>query len=181
VEIKIVQLGPRLPMSTRRIVSFVGESQEFKTRIGLIMGLADGAVVVCDTDDNGYVDADGWSVELSPDEARRIAQRLMSAAAGVDDWARRAKGYYRIDAKRDHSGTYVCNRDETHLMRLSKLRGSRRYGRNTATCSHCNKVSDLMWVSTTVRREQFVSVCEVCLEALIEQPCTFANVVSLGK
>ena len=44
MDIKVVQIGSHMPLSTRRVVVYFGKSTAVSTPIGRIAGMADGAV-----------------------------------------------------------------------------------------------------------------------------------------
>lgn len=134
-EEKIVKLGDHLPLSTRRVVSYFGQPASYKTPVGLIEALADGAVLVRDNK--------GGHIELSPKEARQLGEAFSRAAFAIEQWQRHASGYDRVLATRSATGeVFVTYQGRTRPMRLSVLRGRKdREGKTyyRRACTHCDE------------------------------------------
>ena len=175
--IKIVQLGARMPMSTRRVVRYFDKSTAVETTIGTVMGMADGAVV--------FVTRFGKSYELTPTLALDIGEAFKRAAYGVERWQEHASGFNRIRVKRSEDGeVVVTHRGQTRVMRLSKLRGRvRRDGKVDfyRSCGNCRDAPTSLWVaagppSENGRRVHYVQLCPACVDKLANLPEEIAEV-----
>jgi len=184
----ISELSEHLPLSTRRVVVWVGERCKYETGIGLIEGLADGKILVRDFEK-------GTHYELTVEEAEATSKALLHAAFGVKEAQKKASGFYRITAHRKEDVVYVTSHGHTMPMRLSKLRGSRRrdhFGRQWSKgrrCDACGEEKTSLYVAVEdpnrrkfVYREHHVEVCLECVEkALLETArATLAPVREIG-
>jgi hypothetical protein len=167
--VTVTRIGEALPLSSRRVVSYFGESASYKTPIGQIDGVADGVILVRDAEHELHR-------ELSPAEAREVARALQHAATAVEQWQEHASGFNTIRVFRSPDGALtVEHRGRARPMRLSKLRGSifadgsRHFLRH---CWNCRKGSSALYVaSDDVRsdgsyRDRHAEVCEACVEKL---------------
>lgn len=178
---KIVKLGEHMHMSSRRIVGFCGAWAKADTRLGLIEGVADGAILIDATRVSGRL-------ELTPAEAREIAHALNHAAMAVEEWQRKARGYYRVLAERTEAGVLVTYNGRTRPMRLSTLRGRKdRTGKTyyRRSCTHCGERTPQLWVAADDLREresvggyrvEHAVVCPTCIERLTSEPAPIAGV-----
>jgi hypothetical protein len=177
---KVVRLGERLPLSTRRVVSFCGEVASFQTALGLVEGLGDGAILVRNFED-------GTHHELTPAEARHVARAFMHAASAVEQWQEHASGFNKIRVTRSPDGVVsVTWRGRTRPMRLSKLRGSRHFGGHFHTCGECKQRPTAIYVAADDVREHdvrvaHVEVCQDCVDRLANLPETVAVVVAVPQ
>lgn len=180
-EEKIVRLGSHLPLLTRRVVTFCHEYTTYQTPIGLVEGMADGAICIRDPSSTET------DYELTVVEARALAQALSRAAAGVEQWQVRASGFNKIRVARSPSGevTVTCH-GRTRPMRLSKLRGQRgghNPGRLYRRCDECNDTPPMLYIAADDLREgglrvQHVEVCVPCVDKLANIPEQRAAIVT---
>ena len=164
MEVKVVQLGEHMPMSTRRVVRFCGEPAQYKTAVGCIEGLADGAVVFRDFGKDLHV-------ELTPEQAKEIGKAFTHSACAVEQWQEHASGFNRIRVARVNGAVTVTHRGRTRPMRLSKLKGSKRTGRFWRRCDGCGAHPPTIWVAADDLRKngsrvQCVEVCQACVDRL---------------
>ena len=172
----IIDLSEHLPLSTRRVVRLFGQNCIYGTPIGLVEALADGKILLRDLAKNTYY-------EITPEEARAIAKAFTWAALGAEEGAKRARGYYKMRARRDASGVlFVTHNDATLPMRISKLRRPR-------ACDWCDaRVMTIYVVADKSARRGLWSrgkpthdanLCEPCADALASEPESIAEVAPL--
>lgn len=165
METKIVQLGARMPMTARRVVSYCGKSAQYKTAIGCVEGMADGAVVLRSF-------AKRVHYELTTEQAKEIGEAFSHAAYAVESWQEKASGFDRIRVARSEAGgVTVTHRGRTRPMRLSRLKGSKRSGQFWHRCDGCGARPPTIWVAADDLREygsrvQCVEVCQACVDRL---------------
>lgn len=175
--IKVTELGPHLPLSTRRLVVWCGELCQYRTPVALVEGLRDGVVLVRDM-------KRGTHFELTPNEARAVAEAFNHAAFGVEAWAEHARGYHRVVVQRNEEGVVrVTTQDTTAVMRLSKLRRPR-------ACSACRESVMALWVGVReqakgwapghLRAPHNAEVCEPCVERLANAATAIAEVLPIA-
>jgi len=168
---KIVRLGEHMPLSTRRVVMYCGETTAAVTPIGRVDGLADGVVLVRVP----FAGVGEASWDLSPKQALDIADALRRAAYGVEAWQEYASGFNKVRVARSAEGevTVTC-RGRTRPMRLSKLRGHRQRDgtvRFYRSCDVCLEHPPALYVAADELREHgsrigHPEVCGPCVERL---------------
>jgi hypothetical protein len=185
IEIDLVtKLGPHLPLSTRRVVSWAREPAKYQTKVGLIEGVADGAVLFRSPD------ASGKLIEITPAEARKIADAFHHAAFAVEEWQKIASGYHRVLATRAPDGTVsVTFHHRTRPMRLSTLRGHKQYNGTVVFYRRCDACRTdghkQIWVAADDLRErggyrvEHAEVCPACIDKLTSEPEKRADVITL--
>jgi hypothetical protein len=191
--VQVVRIGAHLPMSTRRVVSWVGQLQQHLTAIGLVEGLADGAIVVREVNKSGEPLAHGFKRELTVKEARALSDALGSAACGVEAWQEKASGFNRVRVSRSETGEVrVTRRGQTRTMRRSKLRGrlrrdngSRYFHRFCQAC-HTSDNHEHRWVAVDdpnrrkyEYRDPFAEICDACVDKLANIPEPRAQLIEL--
>ncbi len=189
---KIIRLGAHLPMSTRRVVVWCGKMQQHLTAIGLVEGLADGAIVVREVDKSGAPARHGFKRELTVKEARALSDALSRAACGVEQWQEKASGFDRVRIHRSESGEVTAtHRGVTRTMRRSKLRGylhhdgTRRFSRFCRACQ-TSEGHEHIWVAVDdpnrrkyEYRDAFAEVCDACVTKLANTPEPRAQLLEL--
>ena len=173
----VVRLGEHMPLSTRRVVGWLGKTTHADTPIGMVDGLADGVVMVRIKG--------GPEFELSLDEATDIERALLHARLGVAEWQKRARGYHKITATIGPEGqVFVTWHERTRPMRASELRATRRQPRGRK-CGHCHTERMVLYVAADDLREggirvKHVEVCPGCVQRLANAPEGLAEVVSIA-
>jgi hypothetical protein len=166
---EVVRIGDHLPMTSRRVVPYMGgKPASWQTGMGRIEGLADGVVLL------RYFRTK-LHLEFTVKQAREVASAMQSAAYAVEQWQERASGFNTIRVFRSPSGDVTVEyRGRSRPMRLSKLRGyvdykgERQYRRG---CNACHRPRPELYVPSDVIREhgsrvQHVLVCPDCVERL---------------
>lgn len=165
----IVRIGDHLPMTSRRVVPYMGgKPASWQTPLGRIEGLADGVVLL------RYFSRE-LHLEFTPAQAREVASAMQSAAFAVEQWQERVSGFTTIRVFKSPTGEVTVEyRGRTRPMRLSKLRGyldyrgERQYRRG---CNSCHRPRPELYVPSDVIREHgsrvpHVLVCPECVEKL---------------
>lgn len=175
-----VTLGERMPLSTRRVLRFCGMSTSKETELGIVEGMADGAVVVRDPILRRHY-------ELTPAQAVDVANALLRASHAVEQWQEHASGFNKIRVYRSTTGhVEVMFRGRRRPMRLAKLKGhksrdgcSRRFWRR---CDACAATPPALYVAADVVREHgqlvhHVEICPACVDKLANAPEPRAELV----
>lgn len=179
MEIKIFALGPHLPTSTRRVVSWIGKLQRHETAVGLVEALADGGILVrpYERDKAGKLVVVDEGIEIDAKAARVIADAFLHSSFAVEDAARHARGYHTTRARRDDDGNvFVRKHDVEHPMRLSRLRRPRR-------CRECVQPVMELWIVALARRSDMShdeELCSPCLEAIIAETAKVSTVYRIA-
>ena len=189
VKIEVISLGSHLPLSSRRIVEWLGKSAKHETAIGLIEGLADGAILIRRRLHDGGLEDSG--IEITAEQARELVRALNHAAGAVERWQERASGFDAIRIYRSADGRVeVEHRGRRRPMRLSVLRartyfvgGEWAVGRR---CGNCNQIAPTLWIAADDLREHglrvpHVEVCPGCVDKYANAPTTIAEVTSLER
>lgn len=177
----VARLGAHLPLSTRRVVTWCGQTTEVATPIGLVGGMADGVILIRIKG--------GPSFELAPSDARELSSVIQHAAYGVERWQETASGFNRVRVSRsEHGLVTVTHRGRTRPMRLSTLRGTT-YGDGSVhyhrACGVCRKHPKTIYVAADDLREhgsrvRSIDVCEACVDKLANRPEHTAALVQIG-
>jgi hypothetical protein len=186
MEIKVVRLGAHMPLSTRRVITWLGRTTAAVTPIGRIDGLADGVVLVRIP----FAGVGEASFELTPAEAKAVSEAIRHAAHGVEEWQELASGYNVVRVARDAAGAVVVTcRGRSRPMRLSKLRGHK-WGDGSVHwyrhCAVCRQTPEAIWVAADDLREHgmrvgHVEVCPACVDKLANLPETIAEVAPIQR
>jgi len=165
---EVTRIGDRLPMTSRRVVSYGSKPATFNTPLARIEGLADGVVLLRHF-------ATKLHLEFTPAQARQAAAALSTAAYAVEQWQKQASGFNTIRVFRSPTGDVTVEyRGRTRPMRLSKLRartyrdGSMQFVRS---CRHCRKSPPTLYVAADDVREHgsrvhHVQICPDCVDKL---------------
>lgn len=172
----VISIGSKMPLKSRRVLRWLGQSASYVTAIGRIEGLADGAILIRRDTSNGLEEP---GIEITPEQARETIKALMHVAGAVERWRENARGFNAILIYQRDGLVEVECRGRRRLMRLSVLRGRRPRARPGwltdppdppgRRCDKCGELASSLWVAADDLREgglkvPHVEVCQGCVD-----------------
>lgn len=137
------------------------------TAIGHFAAMANGALTFCSLEGETEID-------LTDDQVGQIVRILMKASYHAQRRREHLTGFDLVRVTRAPDGAVtVEHRGEARSMRLSKLRGSKRWG--FRKCTACKEPAPELWVDATEykpyeNRNFSAEVCEPCVARLANAP-----------